>query len=34
MEDGTVQQFDTNADGITVGDRIEITTNGTMRHPV
>jgi hypothetical protein len=33
MEDGTVQHFDTNADGLAVGDRIEITGNGTMRHP-
>ncbi len=33
MDDGTLQHFDTNADDLKVGDRIEITTNGTMRHP-
>ena len=33
MDNGTVQYFDTHAEGLTVGDRIEITTNGTMRHP-
>ena len=33
MDNGTVQHFDTNADGLAVGDRIEITPNGTMRHP-
>jgi len=33
MDDGTLQHFDTNADNLKVGDRIEITTNGTMRHP-
>ena len=33
MDDGTLQYFDTNADNLKVGDRIEITTNGTMRHP-
>jgi hypothetical protein len=33
MDNGTVQHFDTNAEGLAVGDRIEITTNGTMRHP-
>jgi len=34
MDNGTVQYFDTHAAGLTVGDRIEITSNGTMRHPV
>jgi len=34
MDDGTLQNFDTQADNLKVGDRIEITTNGTMRHPV
>ena len=33
MEDGTLQHFETKAEGLAVGDRIEITTNGTMRHP-
>jgi len=33
MDDGTVQYFDTQAAGVVVGDRIEITKNGTMRHP-
>ena len=33
MEDGSVQYFDTAATGLTVGDRIEITSDGTMRHP-
>ena len=34
MDDGSMQYFDTQAAGLTVGDRIEITKNGTMRHPV
>ena len=34
MDDGSTQYFDTQAAGMAVGDRIEITTNGTMRHPV
>ena len=34
MDDGTLQHFDTKAEGLAVGDRIEITANGTMRHPV
>ena len=34
MDDGTMQHFDTNADDLKIGDRIEITPNGTMRHPV
>ena len=33
MEDGTLQHFETKAEGLAVGDRIEITTNGTLRHP-
>jgi len=33
MDDGTVQYFDTSAADVRVGDRIEITANGTMRHP-
>ena len=33
MEDGSTQYFDTQATGMAVGDRIEITKNGTMRHP-
>ena len=33
MDDGSMQYFDTQATGMAVGDRIEITKNGTMRHP-
>jgi len=33
MDDGTAQYFDTNAAAVKVGDRIEITANGTMKHP-
>ena len=33
MDDGSVQYFDTQAAGMAVGDRIEITANGTLRHP-
>lgn len=33
MDDGSTQYFDTAAAGLKVGDRIEITKNGTMRHP-
>jgi hypothetical protein len=33
MDDGSLQYFDTAAAGLAVGDRIEITNNGTMRHP-
>lgn len=33
MDDGTAQYFDTNNAAVVVGDRIEITANGTMRHP-
>jgi len=33
MDDGSTQYFDTQAAGLAIGDRIEITKNGTMRHP-
>lgn len=33
MDDGSVQYFETQAAGLKVGDRIEITKDGTMRHP-
>ena len=33
MDDGSVQYFDTQAADVKVGDRLEITKNGTMRHP-
>ena len=33
MDDASVQYFDTQAAGLAVGDRIEITKDGTMRHP-
>jgi hypothetical protein len=33
MDDSSVQYFDTQAAGLAVGDRIEITKDGTMRHP-
>jgi hypothetical protein len=33
MDNGSMQYFDTQAKGLAVGDRIEITKNGTMRHP-
>ena len=33
MDDGSTQYFDTQAAGMKVGDRIEITANGTMKHP-
>jgi len=33
MDDASVQYFDTEAAGLAVGDRIEITKEGTMRHP-
>lgn len=33
MDDGSVQYFDTAAAGLAIGDRIEITSDGTMRHP-
>jgi hypothetical protein len=34
MDNGVVQYLDTNAVGLSVGDRIEITGDGMMRHPV
>jgi hypothetical protein len=34
MDDGTVQFVDTDAASLAVGDRVEITREGTMRHPV
>ena len=34
MDDGSVQYFETQAAGLATGDRIEITKDGTMRHPV
>ena len=33
MDDGSTQYFDTQAAGLAIGDRIEVTKNGTMRHP-
>lgn len=33
MDDGSVQYFDTEATDVAVGDRVEITKDGTMRHP-
>ena len=33
MDDGSMQYFDTEAAGLAAGDRIEITKEGTMRHP-
>ena len=33
MDDASVQYFDTQAAGLAVGDRIEITKDGTLRHP-
>lgn len=33
MDDGSVQYFDTDATDVAVGDRVEITKDGTMRHP-
>jgi hypothetical protein len=33
MDDSTLQYFDTAAQGVAVGDRIEILANGTMRYP-
>ena len=34
MDDGSVQYFDTAAAGLAVGERIEITSDGTMRYPL
>jgi hypothetical protein len=33
MDNASVQYFDTQATGLSVGDRIEITKDGTLRHP-
>jgi hypothetical protein len=33
MDNGTVQYLDTNAAGLAIGDRIEITSEGYMRRP-
>ena len=33
MDSGIVQYVDTNATGLTVGDRVEITSDGYMRRP-
>ena len=33
MDDGSMQYFDTEAAGLATGDRIEITKEGTMKHP-
>jgi hypothetical protein len=33
MDDGSTQYYDTQATGMAIGDRVEITANGTMRHP-
>lgn len=33
MDDGSAQFFDTEASGVAVGDRVEITKEGVMRHP-
>ena len=33
MDDSSVQYFDTQAAGLATGDRIEITRDGTLRHP-
>ncbi len=34
MDDGSMQYVDTTAVPLSVGDRVEITMDGTMRHPV
>ncbi len=34
MDDGSVQYVDTTAAPLSVGDRVEITADGKMRHPV
>lgn len=33
MDNGVVQYVDTDAAGLAVGDRVQITTDGYMRHP-
>ena len=34
MDNGVMQYLDTDATGLSVGDRVQITSNGTMKHPV
>jgi hypothetical protein len=34
MDDGTIQYLDTAAVGLSVGQRVEILSDGRMRHPV
>jgi hypothetical protein len=34
MDDGTVQFLDTDSPALAIGDRIEITSDGYVRHPV
>jgi hypothetical protein len=34
MDSGIVQYLDTNATGLAIGDRVEITSEGYMRRPV
>ena len=34
MDDGTIQYLDTAANDLVVGDRVAITSDGYMRHPV
>ena len=33
MDDGTIQYVDTAANGLAIGDRVAITSDGNMRHP-
>ena len=33
MDNGAVQYLDTNATGLSIGDRVEITSDGMMRRP-
>lgn len=33
MDNGVTQYLDTDATGLSVGDRVQITSNGYMRHP-
>jgi hypothetical protein len=33
MDDGSVQYLDTAASGLTIGDRVALTSDGYMRHP-
>jgi hypothetical protein len=34
MGDGTVQYVDSEAPNVAIGDRVELTTNGYLRHPI